>query len=224
MNSESFTDVFPSYKPRALKGKLRYDVMPFVGATVQTLKPRQLLDVGSATGLYVLAIRRRRVASFGIDASEEALSRAPDSVKNYLYKVDLDNDRFPFPDDSFDVVLCLRVAEFLNNPEHAFGEISRVVRNQALFIMINPRSFNRQIMKCALPKRSWLAILQASGLQETRYCKYLEIKFKLRYLRNFIRTMSIDSDGIQALISTISLICGYHYLFIVSKKGRPSPQ
>jgi hypothetical protein len=45
------------------------------------------------------------------------------------WKLDLDVERFPFEDNHFDFVYCNRVLQDLSNPEHAFGELTRVARN-----------------------------------------------------------------------------------------------
>lgn len=53
-------------------------------------------------------------------------------------KIDLEAvDRLPFPDQSFDAVLCSEVLEHLDNLHHAFGELVRVARRYILISLPN---------------------------------------------------------------------------------------
>jgi hypothetical protein len=49
-------------------------------------------------------------------------------------QVDLENEKIPFPDNSFDCVLCLDVLEHLENIHDVFDELCRVSR---LFLIIS---------------------------------------------------------------------------------------
>ena len=47
----------------------------------------------------------------------------------YAWDLDMDTDRIPVEDGYFDFVYCRHVLEDLNNPLHAYNEITRVARN-----------------------------------------------------------------------------------------------
>jgi hypothetical protein len=53
-------------------------------------------------------------------------------------QVDLEKERIPFPDNSFDSVLCLDVLEHLDNIHEAFDELCRVARRYVLVSLPNP--------------------------------------------------------------------------------------
>jgi len=57
-------------------------------------------------------------------------------------QVDLEKEKIPFPDNSFDCVLCLDVLEHLNNIHEIFDELCRVSRRWVIVSLPNPwRSF-----------------------------------------------------------------------------------
>lgn len=51
--------------------------------------------------------------------------------------VDLEEQRLPFPDDSFDCVLCSDVLEHLDNLHQSFGELVRVARGYVIVSLPN---------------------------------------------------------------------------------------
>lgn len=52
-------------------------------------------------------------------------------------QVDLESEGLPFPDNSFDCVLCLDVLEHLNNAHTIFDEVCRVTRHYAIISLPN---------------------------------------------------------------------------------------
>ena len=50
----------------------------------------------------------------------------------------LEKERLPFPDDSFDCVLCLDVLEHLDNLHEVFDQLCRVSRRYVLISLPNP--------------------------------------------------------------------------------------
>lgn len=91
--------------------------------------PSRVLDVGCAKGFLVLALRGLGVEAFGVDVSDYALFSAPEKARQYLFKVDLNNDALPFANGNFDLVTVYSAFEYLDNLPHALAEIHRVIRN-----------------------------------------------------------------------------------------------
>jgi len=90
------------------------------------------LDVGCAKGYLVRALRDLGVRCFGVDVSEYALSCAPESVRDYLEKVDLDHDRLPFDDKTFDLVVAFRVLDYLHDLSSLIPELRRVTMDNGI--------------------------------------------------------------------------------------------
>ena len=77
--------------------------------------PRRVLDIGCAKGFLVWMFREHRCQAWGVDISNYAISCASDTVKPYLYRIDIDNENLPFPDNYFDAVTVIGTIEYFNN-------------------------------------------------------------------------------------------------------------
>ncbi len=90
--------------------------------------PKRVLDVGCAKGFMVKAFREQGIEAWGVDVSEYALATAPEDVREHLYRVDLNKDGLPFPDEYFDCVTFLGTIECLDGYDKVLTEIRRVMQ------------------------------------------------------------------------------------------------
>jgi len=136
-----------------------YDYHPrFWQATVQRFRDyynlaedASLLDVGCAKGfmLYDFKQLMPKLNITGIDISEYALANAKEEVKSYLQ---LGNAKeLPYPDNSFDLVICINTVHQLPLEEckQSLREIQRVTRGHA-FITVD--SWRNESEKEAMSK------------------------------------------------------------------------
>lgn len=94
---------------------------------IKKAKPTRSLEIGCAKGFLVDELRHYGVQAFGVDVSEYALSSAPESLRSYLRQVNVSYESLPFPDDYFDLIICLETLEHLVEPDHAIKEMARVL-------------------------------------------------------------------------------------------------
>jgi ubiquinone/menaquinone biosynthesis C-methylase UbiE len=52
-----------------------------------------------------------------------------DKKEDNYFKIDIDYEKFPFPNDNFDFIYCRHVLEDIQNPLNAFNEIIRVCKS-----------------------------------------------------------------------------------------------
>ena len=70
---------------------------------------------------------RKKIAVAGIEAS------------NLTVSIDIENDIFPFPDASFDLVLCCEVIEHLDvDPMFMLAELNRICRPDGVLLLTTP--------------------------------------------------------------------------------------
>ncbi|WP_153952385.1 class I SAM-dependent methyltransferase [Halosegnis longus] len=82
-----------------------------------------VLDVGCGTGELAAALREETDARIvGADRDADLLAHLPRAVPG----VRADAYQLPFPDDSFDIVVCQALLINLPDPERALGEFARV--------------------------------------------------------------------------------------------------
>jgi ubiquinone/menaquinone biosynthesis C-methylase UbiE len=96
---------------------------------IKTLNPKKswkFLDVGCGMGGLVLALRKMGHKAFGLEISDFCLKNSP--AKKWMIKGDILN--LPFGKESFEVVTCFDVIEYLSRKEikKAIDELKRVTK------------------------------------------------------------------------------------------------
>ncbi len=108
---------------------------PVTKALEQHLQPGvRVLDAGCGKGSWVLRKYRPRIGflvGVDIEAPEDGHGRMDEFVLSEL-------DDMPFPDATFDVVICYEVIEHLRNPQKAFAEFGRVLNDGGVLIFKTP--------------------------------------------------------------------------------------
>ncbi|ACV24340.1 class I SAM-dependent methyltransferase [Methanocaldococcus fervens] len=96
-------------------------------------KGAKILDIGCAAGGFFVALSKIRndLEFYGIDIAdvEELL---PKDLNIKFYRVNVDEEPLPFPDDYFDLVHTQQVFEHLYYPQRAMSEIKRVLKKDGL--------------------------------------------------------------------------------------------
>jgi SAM-dependent methyltransferase len=102
---------------------------------------RSVLDVGCGGGAVLDALGKRDARLVGIEVAEdavEALRRRGFEAE----RVDLEKGSLPFPDGSFDAVICYDVFEHIFSPEVLRDEIRRVLAPGGAAFLCVPNTLN----------------------------------------------------------------------------------
>jgi ubiquinone/menaquinone biosynthesis C-methylase UbiE len=87
----------------------------------------RLLDVGCGTGHHMASLRERGFIVAGVDGSPEMLEQARANNPDAEIKLS-DVESLPFPDASFDFILCIEVLRYLPSAVRCVREMSRVLK------------------------------------------------------------------------------------------------
>lgn len=102
-----------------------------------------ILDVGAGNGDLMNLLSKNNNTVIGLDAGLEA-QKIFYNEQRYkrcmLLYLDVSNDRFPFPNDIFDLVFFTETIEHLCNPIHALMEIKRVLKENGELIVTFPEA------------------------------------------------------------------------------------
>ena len=100
----------------------------------------RLLDIGCAAGAEFEPLLARGFQIVGIDYSPEMLrlARQRFGASHSVHLARADAEALPFPDASFDQVVCLGVFEYLTTYERSLNEIHRVLRPGGMVIISLP--------------------------------------------------------------------------------------
>ncbi len=105
------------------------------------LKPGdRVLDLGCAKGFLVkdFMLALPGLEAFGVDISHYAAVHCEPEVVGRIHVGDI-NNALPFPDHSFDAVICLNTLHNLKRPEliKALREIERVTKNSRAYVQVD---------------------------------------------------------------------------------------
>ena len=105
--------------------------------------PRSLLDVGCGTGVFSMYAQEKTGCTLsGVDGSAYALQEARERGFTGVATIeDLNSSALPYPDSSFDFVLCKDVLEHLRNPLHVVRECRRVLASSGILLLHVPNHF-----------------------------------------------------------------------------------
>lgn len=120
---------------------------PRVRSLIQKIKLSKnmtVLDIGCGRGDLVLSMAKKVFRAYGIDYSKNAIEIAektkrtfPKSIRDKTFFSKMNIKEMSFPDDTFDVIVCIDVFEHLYKEEMeiAMKEIKRVLKpNGTLFV------------------------------------------------------------------------------------------
>ena len=120
---------------------------------------RVILDVGCGNGYQMAPLTRTNIV-YGLDISEANIEKAlSKGIKARLHDVE---QRFPFEDDFFDVVVCSEILEHLFSPEKVLEECYRVLKSSGTLIVTVPNLY------CL---RNRLSILMGRGRNFVEYSR-----------------------------------------------------
>jgi ubiquinone/menaquinone biosynthesis C-methylase UbiE len=101
---------------------------------------RDILEVGCRAGNLTQHFAAGNRVS-GVDVDRAALDLFRKRIGGPAFWVDVDAEPLPFGDDSFDVVVFAEVMEHVRFPQHALGEIARVLKKNGRLVGSVPNSF-----------------------------------------------------------------------------------
>lgn len=101
--------------------------------------PLKILDAGCGTGEIVGQLIRHGHEVWGLDISEAMIRYAKENCAVGRFQHG-DIEHLPFRDNTFDVVVCLGVLEYLNTSENALREIIRVLKPGGRAVISTPNA------------------------------------------------------------------------------------
>ena len=196
---------------------------------VKAFSPQTVLDMGCNSGALVKAFIDLNLEAYGIDIAEDALSAAPDEIRENLLGVNAIEEALPFEDEKFDLVTVLDVFEHLPQYGSFITEMKRVLKKGHFayvsipshledLILYREGLFRRQNHEQALAhcnlhnKKYWIKLLGDNGF------KYLGDFPKENYMKAVNAVM--PQSGLKRMIFGVinsRLIPDYRINLILQK-------
>ncbi len=176
-------DVYPEekYVHRSSWGKSR---RRFLKLKLQKYfkKSAVFVDIGCGGGIYLKLLEKFGAEKiFGLDISYPALLRAKILCKSASL-ICADAEIIPIKSDSADFILSSETVEHLENPEKLFGEVSRILNDDGIFIITCPNWHGEK------PKEIDVGILKNFGIADG---KYIHTAYTPLELENFAKKVGL---------------------------------
>ncbi len=116
-----------------------------------------VLDYGCGAGQLVCALRERGVEGFGCDVfygGGDYSKQVPEGMWNHIIRP-MDEDRIPFPADTFDLVINNQVMEHVPDLDAALAEIRRVLKPGGQLLSVFPHKSVWREGHCGIPFLHW---------------------------------------------------------------------
>lgn len=98
-------------------------------------KGSKILDNGCGRGDFLEAFQKSDFDCYGTDIENIGIEKT--------YQVNLEEDRLPFEDGTFDVVFSKSVVEHISSPENYFKEMLRVLKPNGRIIIMVPNWYSQ---------------------------------------------------------------------------------
>jgi len=159
-----------------------------------TIKGKDVLDIGCSIGLITEEYARYCKKAVGIDIDKSAINFAKKNCKKANCEY-YDGKRFPFKNETFDVIICNFVIEHVDNQKLLLHEIYRVLRKGGICYMSTDNKWRIMEAHYKLPFLSYLPkslaaiYLRTTGRGKNYYEKlptYTQLKKLCRkfYIKN----------------------------------------
>ena len=101
----------------------------------ENVEGKKILDIGSGKGNHLVGFSRIGLNSFGIDKRDECVSILDEFT---IKECDIESEKFPYEDDSFDFVYSKSVLEHVVNGDNFLAESFRVLKPGGVVVFLTP--------------------------------------------------------------------------------------
>jgi len=142
LNDKEYAEYYKLFEGRPVKKPTDLN-NPSIGKILTSIRGKSILDVGCGRGFLVKKLGKHfpTLSVTGIDIfliNSLKKSKEPKFVEGNIEKL-------PFPDKSYDTVICAHVLEHVKDPQKAIAELKRVSRKRLIVIVPRQREYKYTI-------------------------------------------------------------------------------
>jgi ubiquinone/menaquinone biosynthesis C-methylase UbiE len=155
----------------------------------------KIIDLGGGFGIF-----SRILLGYFAEVDLADFDAKSDDPSIHAIPANLITD-FPFPDESYDAVVCLEVIEHVENPRHLFREIKRILKLGGRGIVTTPNQISLSSKACLLVRN------QFQWFQDSCYPAHISALLPIDLLRIAAEN---DLEDRQVFYSGYGRIPGIH--------------
>ena len=151
---------------------------------IEHFHPDKTLDIGCSWGQLTKYLNEKGFDAYGVDGSDAALAKIHTSIKDKIFKVNFNTDKFPFEDKTFDLITGFYSIEHIHNFDFFLKELDRILKDDGLAWFLTPNegeSGRNEKDVFSNSYSDWKKIFQSNGFKVESFNPYemLELKGKL---------------------------------------------
>jgi len=157
---------------------------------------KKILDVGCCEGTLGKYLKQHKQAIvFGIDISNQAIKQAQKNL-DQAFTLNIETDRLPFPQKSFDVIICADILEHLFDPLAVLKKLKPFLKNNGIFILSIPNIANIKIRSNLLLGRF---DYQKDGIMDESHLRFFTCKISQKLVADAgLKILALDySPGFE---------------------------
>ncbi|TLP37779.1 class I SAM-dependent methyltransferase [Arcobacter arenosus] len=152
----------------------------FLSYIQDDINPSEIADLGCGSGTLCAFLKKQYPNSnvVGLDAFEIPLTEAKNKYKNITFlKCNLENEKFPFEDNSIDLLVSHEVIEHLQSLENYLSESYRVLKPKGIILFKTPNRLDIMRVISPLFGKKWYADLDETHI---KYYDIFNLQFDLK--------------------------------------------
>ena len=160
--------------------------------------PKTVLDVGCAYGELVKGLVDMGIEAYGVDGSEYAINNSDSSIRSKLFKVNLNSDKFPFDDKTFDVVGSFYSVEHIHDIDFFAKELQRILKDDGIAWFLTPNEGLEQRNETDVFTNTfeeWKKIFEERGFKVVKFSPHemMALRGKLGKFKFYLLPKSIQN-------------------------------
>ncbi len=104
-------------------------------------KKGKILDLGASPFHETFLLKKLGYDITGVDFNQDRYKTFVENNKLEIIKTDIEKDRLPIKDETFDLILMNEVIEHLTNPIHALLEANRILKKDGKIMLTTPNIY-----------------------------------------------------------------------------------
>lgn len=153
--------------------KISWQIKTLLKKTLGNLSGLYCLDYGCSSGIITSQLSEDFKKIVGVDIDQEAIAQAKKEFHQAnLSFIVIDSEVIPFADNSFDIVICNQVYQFVNDPEKMITEIHRVLKKDGVCFMSARNKYSFYEAQTDLPLVHLLPLMLGNIIQKIAGKKY----------------------------------------------------
>jgi SAM-dependent methyltransferase len=191
-NYDAIADIFIAHAGRIDSWNNLYE-RPNTLARLPALKGKNVLDLGCATGFYTEYALERGASVTAIDASQAMIDKLVIKIKSpkvKLYCADISQPMPFLKSDSFDVVICSLVMDYVKDWVSLLAELYRVLKKGGRLVISTGHPFATYLYLMRIQKQeSYFAFKMIEDTWALRSDQPFKTHYYIRPLNEVLRPM-----------------------------------